>query len=175
MRLSLAILTFWHRSGFSPYTSPYGFAWTCVCGKQSPYSLLLYPGCYAGKGILHSLRPVDLPSSLTICLPIVLVFSTYPPVSVLVRFPKVLFATLFLDTWRHFGRLDFSKLLFALHFITKRRIFQPLLAKRLNPAYSQPGQKFHTSSRPKLKRTPGRTGILTGYPSTTPPLIRASC
>ena len=36
-------LTFWHRSGFSPYTSSYEFARTCVFGKQS------IP--------LHSLRP----------------------------------------------------------------------------------------------------------------------
>ena len=37
----LIFLTFWHRSGFSPYTSPYGFAETCVCGKQPPCILLL--------------------------------------------------------------------------------------------------------------------------------------
>ena len=28
-------LTFRHRAGFSPYTSPYGFAEACVFGKQS--------------------------------------------------------------------------------------------------------------------------------------------
>lgn len=48
---------------------------------------------------MHSLRPVNLPSSLTICLPIVLVYSTYPPVSVLVRISYALFAPLFSDTW----------------------------------------------------------------------------
>ena len=29
-------MTFRHRAGVSPYTSPFGFAETCVCGKQSP-------------------------------------------------------------------------------------------------------------------------------------------
>ena len=28
------LLTFWHRAGVSPYTYPYGFAETCVFGKQ---------------------------------------------------------------------------------------------------------------------------------------------
>ena len=34
MRLRL-LLTFRHRAGVSPYTSPYGFAEACVFGKQS--------------------------------------------------------------------------------------------------------------------------------------------
>ena len=38
-----ASLTFWHRTGISPYTSPYGFAGTCVFGKQSPGILSLRP------------------------------------------------------------------------------------------------------------------------------------
>ena len=29
-------MTFQHRAGVSPYTSPFGFAETCVFGKQSP-------------------------------------------------------------------------------------------------------------------------------------------
>ena len=29
------LLTFQHRAGVSPYTSPYSFAWTCVFSKQS--------------------------------------------------------------------------------------------------------------------------------------------
>ena len=32
---SRVLLTFQHRAGVSPYTSPYGFAWTCVFSKQS--------------------------------------------------------------------------------------------------------------------------------------------
>ena len=34
--LSLLLLTFQHRAGVSPYTSPFGFAETCVFDKQSP-------------------------------------------------------------------------------------------------------------------------------------------
>ena len=33
--LSALLLTFRHRAGVSPYTSPYGFAETCVFSKQS--------------------------------------------------------------------------------------------------------------------------------------------
>ena len=34
--LALLLLTFQHRAGVSPYTSPFGFAETCVFVKQSP-------------------------------------------------------------------------------------------------------------------------------------------
>lgn len=34
-RGSRVLLTFQHRAGVSPYTSPYSFAWTCVFSKQS--------------------------------------------------------------------------------------------------------------------------------------------
>ena len=33
-KLAPLLLTFWHRAGVSPYTYPYGFAETCVFGKQ---------------------------------------------------------------------------------------------------------------------------------------------
>ena len=36
-------LTFRHWAGFSPYTSSYEFAETCVFDKQSPENLLLQP------------------------------------------------------------------------------------------------------------------------------------
>ena len=39
-RLSPLLLTFRHRAGVSPYTSPFGFAETCVFGKQSVGPLL---------------------------------------------------------------------------------------------------------------------------------------
>ena len=64
-----------------------------------------------------------------------------------------------------------GRLLFVLHFITKRRIFLPLLARHLK-AQSLRLWMFHTSSRPNLKRILERTGILTGHPSTTPPYNR---
>ena len=83
---------------------------------------------------MQSLRPVNLLISLTIFLPIVLVYSTYPPVSVLVRIPNTLFAALFLDTWVN-SVVRLLGLLFMLHFITKRRIFQPLLARHLKAEF----------------------------------------
>jgi hypothetical protein len=83
---------------------------------------------------LQSLRPVNLLISLTIFLPIVLVYSTYPPVSVLVRIPNILFAALFSDTWVN-SVVRLLELLFMLHFKTKRRIFQPLLARHLKAEF----------------------------------------
>jgi hypothetical protein len=85
-------VTFRHRAGVSPYTSSYDFAETCVFGKQSlgPFHcgrLRLEPA----RTLTLMRRPFSrsygaiLPSSLTRVLPIALVFSTRPPVSVLVR------------------------------------------------------------------------------------------
>jgi hypothetical protein len=42
-----------------------------------------------------------MPSSLTIVLPIALVYSTRPPVSVLVRAPEALSQKFFLEAWNH--------------------------------------------------------------------------
>ena len=41
-RLAPLLLTFQHRAGVRPYTSPYGFAESCVFGKQSLVPLLCY-------------------------------------------------------------------------------------------------------------------------------------
>ena len=41
--LSALSLTFRHRAGVSPYTSPFGFAETCVFGKQSVEPLCFDP------------------------------------------------------------------------------------------------------------------------------------
>ena len=38
--LALLLLTFQHRAGVSPYTSPFGFAETCVFDKQLPGTIL---------------------------------------------------------------------------------------------------------------------------------------
>ena len=89
-------LTLRHWSGLRPYTSPFGFAEPCVFVKQSletlslrPLLFKLKPTCNCqfkpkkeGEGILHSLRPAFLPSSLEIVYSIALVYSTSPPVSV---------------------------------------------------------------------------------------------
>ncbi len=69
-------------AGVSPYTLRFGFAETCVLVKQSLNNLLLKPRFTSGQGISHKLRLVFLPSSLNCCLPLALVYSTSPPVSV---------------------------------------------------------------------------------------------
>ena len=83
---------------------------------------------------MQSLRPANLLISLTIFLPIVLVYSTYPPVSVLVRIPNILSAALFSDTWVNSVARSLG-LLFVLHVKTKRRIFQPLLTRHLKAEF----------------------------------------
>ena len=85
-------MTFRHRAGVSPYTSSFDFAETCVFGKQSLGPFHCGPLRLETAGFLTLPgRPFSrsygaiLPSSLTRVLPIALVFSTCPPVSVLVR------------------------------------------------------------------------------------------
>ena len=85
-------MTFRHRAGVSPYTSSFDFAETCVFGKQSlgpfhcgpleldPRRIFTLPG----RPFSRSYGAI-LPSSFSRVLPIALVFSTCPPVSVLVR------------------------------------------------------------------------------------------
>ncbi len=86
-------MTFRHRAGVSPYTSSYDFAETCVFVKQSlgpfhcgPLELPTREGkvTLPGRPFSRSYGAI-LPSSLTRVLPIAWVFSTCPPVSVLVR------------------------------------------------------------------------------------------
>jgi hypothetical protein len=63
-------LTFQHRSGVSPYTSPCGFAETCVFGKQSVGILSLRPtGCPAGKAYCE-LTPSFFAEFLNECSPV---------------------------------------------------------------------------------------------------------
>ena len=73
-------MTFRHRAGVSPYTSPYGFAETCVFGKQS-----LGPFHCDHTCVWHRFSrsyAVILPSSLTMVIPSILQFSCRAPVSV---------------------------------------------------------------------------------------------
>ena len=74
-------LTFQHWSGVTPYTSPYGFAESCVFGKQSLEKLSLRPTFRSARHIAN-LRLAFLPSSLTNALPFILGYSPSPPVSV---------------------------------------------------------------------------------------------
>ena len=90
-------MTFQHRAGVRPYTSSCDLAESCVFDKQSlgpfrcdPHALgELGPVTSRGHSFSRSYG-VSVPSSLTIVLPIASVFSTRPPVSVLVRAPGVL-------------------------------------------------------------------------------------
>ncbi len=82
-------LTFQHRAGVSPYTSPYSFARTCVFDKQSLLPRLCDPQPHIPARGMPSLRsPFSrsyggiLPSSLIMIHSHALVFSTRPPVSV---------------------------------------------------------------------------------------------
>ena len=87
-------MTFQHRAGVRPYTSSCDLAESCVFDKQSlgpfrcdPHALgELSPVTSRGHSFSRSYG-VSVPSSLTIVLPIASVFSTRPPVSVLVRAP----------------------------------------------------------------------------------------
>ena len=73
-------LTFRHRAGVSPYTSPFGFAETCVFVKQLPGPF--HCGLSEDRHPLFRSYGVNMPSSLTTLLPLVLGFSPHLPVSV---------------------------------------------------------------------------------------------
>src|SRR5699024_11433429 len=73
-------LTFQHRAGVSPYTSPFGFAETCVFDKQSFGPI--HCGFSDEKHPFSLSYGVILPSSLTRVLPLTLGFSPRLPVSV---------------------------------------------------------------------------------------------
>ena len=73
-------MTFRHRAGVSPYTSPFGFAETCVFAKQSLGPILCGPPL--GGPPFSLSYGVILPSSLTTLLPPACGFSPRPPVSV---------------------------------------------------------------------------------------------
>src|SRR5699024_11487032 len=74
------ILTFQHRAGVSPYTSPCGFAATCVFDKQSLEPI--HCGFFLKKHPFSQSYGVILPSSLTRVLQLTFVSSTCLPVSV---------------------------------------------------------------------------------------------
>src|SRR5690606_21948323 len=82
-------LTFRHWAGVSPYTSPFGFAETCVFGKQSFGLFRCGLAVLKDAGSSHTTRHsfsgsygVVLPSSLTGVLSRALGFSPCLPVSV---------------------------------------------------------------------------------------------
>ena len=73
-------MTFRHRAGVSPYTSPFGFAETCVFAKQLPGPF--HCGLSCDRHPFFRSYGVNLPSSLTTLLPLALGFSPHLPVSV---------------------------------------------------------------------------------------------
>ena len=104
--LSQFLLTFQHRAGVSTYISPFGFAGTCVCAKQSLGPLLCHCLPLQSQDF-HSLQSslfrsygCILPSSLTRVFSRTLGFSPCLPVSVLVRVHIVLLET-FLGSLGH--------------------------------------------------------------------------
>ena len=76
--LAHLLLTFQHRAGVSPYTSAFALAETCVFAKQ-----LLGPfNCDSFEYPFSRSYGVNLPSSLTRVLSLILGFSPHLPVSV---------------------------------------------------------------------------------------------
>ena len=73
-------MTFQHRAGVSPYTSPFGFAETCVFDKQLPGPF--HCGLRYRRHPFFRSYGVNMPSSLTTLLPLALGFSPHLPVSV---------------------------------------------------------------------------------------------
>src|SRR3989338_8908903 len=74
-------LTFQHWAGISPYTSPYGFAETCVFDKQSRKPGFCESGYSPDRTFSRSYGTI-LPSSLERVISRGLAYSACPPVSV---------------------------------------------------------------------------------------------
>lgn len=75
-------LSYQHWAGVSYYTSPYGFAVTCVFVKQSPEPFLCPPTSKLVRATFSRSYGSNLPNSLTKIFPYALVYSTCLPVMV---------------------------------------------------------------------------------------------
>ena len=143
-------MTFQHRAGVSPHTSSYDLAETCVFGKQ-----LLGPFICGLVSLprLPLLRTygVNLPSSLTTLLPLVLGFSPHPPVSVCGT------GTFALDS-------GFSRQCEIVSFGT---LISLLITPQKQEAY------LTTSLSSVFKRT--FPAVRSDYPSASPPLLASKC
>ena len=73
-------MTFQHRAGVTPYTSPFGLAESCVFDKQLPGPF--HCGLHFCRHPFFRSYGVNMPSSLTTLLPLALGFSPHLPVSV---------------------------------------------------------------------------------------------
>src|SRR4029078_10482974 len=120
--------TFQHWSGVSPYTSPYGFAETCVFDKQSLGKLSLRPVLLLARHIAN-LRLAFLPSSLTNTLPFILGYSPSPPVSVCGTDTCIINLEVFPGTLLLFLSSALLPRVAFLHRIRARRIYLPDILK----------------------------------------------
>ena len=155
-------MTFQHRAGVSPHTSSYDLAETCVFGKQLVGPILCGLVSLPRLPLLRTYG-VNLPSSLTTLLPLVLGFSPHPPVSVCGT------GTLILDS--SFSRqceiIDFgNQFPSSSHPRNKWRTLLPLYPQCLNTHFLQCASTILL--RPCLSVTNyGSTGISTCCPSAT--------
>ena len=138
-------MTFQHRAGVSPHTSSYDLAETCVFGKQLLGPFLCDLASLPRLPLLRTYG-VNLPSSLTTLLPLVLGFSPHPPVSVCGT------GTFALDS-------GFSRQCEIIDFGT---LISLLITPRKREAY------FTTSLSSTLERT--FPAVRFDYPSASPPL-----
>jgi hypothetical protein len=164
-------VTFQHRAGVSPYTSSCDLAETCVFGKQSLGPSHCGPlGLPAARALTLTGRPFSrsygaiLPSSLTKVLPIALVFSTYPPVSVLVR-ARAPFLEAFLGGMAS-GTSGLRPSASRLS-VNARRISLPDHLRGY-PRSTSAWVPLTYLVTPSVKRLRRGTGISTGCPSPTP-------
>src|SRR5699024_316001 len=159
------LLTFQHRAGVSPYTSPFGLAETCVFGKQSLGPI--HCGLYCYKHPFSRSYGVILPSSLTRVRSLTLEFSSQLPVSVYGT-GRILLASSF--SWQC------ESVCFAYYFrlpITTQPSRLPSISPILPCHWYAPYQpRDHLLQlrhyHPHL--LPSRAGCSTGCPSPTPVL-----
>ena len=164
-------MTFQHRAGVRPYTSSCDLAESCVFDKQSlgpfrcdPHALgELSPVTSRGHSFSRSYG-VSVPSSLTIVLPIASVFSTRPPVSVLVRAPGVLPRGFYMEHglagFAHSLRRHASPF-YAARIYLRRGLRAFTGTSRTPPGYPPPSPR-------RYERPPDGTGMSTCCASATP-------
>ncbi len=159
-------LTYQHWAGVSPYTSPFGFARTCVFDKQSTSKRLLQP-TIKWASHLPKLREACLPSSLRILLPIALVFSTCPPVSVYGTAWFESHCEPFLASWIIWNRPNLLVLCIIAR-LTVKTDFPISTTLQFTLVIFVDELQDSCSVNPQLKRFTPSSRILTACPSTTP-------
>ena len=125
-------MTFQHRAGVRPYTSSYDLQQSPVFLINSRLGLFTAATRRSESKFHHNKRHpfsrsygVILPSSLNLVLPIALVYSTRPPVSVLVRALTNLPRSFF----QKHGMTDFT----PMRFVSRLRITELLISMQFLP------------------------------------------